>query len=79
MELIFCFCRQCFRYLEGLHRKDGSFPAWLNAYSDARCANCGRKRKMAGTRKFSVELMNVEEKDGIHQYTEFAVIRYIEE
>ena len=47
--------------------------------ADPKCATCDRKRKMAGTRKFEVDLMNVEEKDGVHQYTEFAVIQYIGE
>ena len=79
MEMIFCFCRKCLNELDRLYSETRDLPAFLYAYSDPKCAICDRKRKMAGTRKFEVDLMNVEEKDGVHQYTEFAVIQYIGE
>ena len=77
MEMIFCFCQKCLDEIDRGCRETDSLPEYLNAYSDQLCSNCGRQLKMAGTRKFEVELLNVQEQDGVHQYTEFAVIRYI--
>ena len=79
MEMIFCFCQACLTAFDRNYSDKGEFPAFLNAYADPKCASCGQKGEMAGTRKFAVELANVEETDGVHQFTEFAVIRYIEE
>ena len=79
MEMVFCFCQRCLTDIDRDYAENGEFPAYLNASGEPRCACCGRKRKMAGTRTFEVELANVEEKKGFHQYTEYVVIRYIGE
>ena len=79
MEMVFCFCQKCLDEIDRLCREVDTLPAYLNAYSGQLCANCGRKLKIVGTRKFEVELQNVQEQDGVHQYTEFAVLRYIPE
>ena len=78
MEMVFCFCEACIKELDQMTTED-LMPAFLNAYSDAICANCDTQGEMADTRKFEVELVKVNEKDGVHQYTEFSVIRMIQE
>ena len=79
MEMVFCFCRECLKALDRLCHESDTTPAFLNAYSVPKCADCGKTRKLVGTRKFQVELMNVEEKDSVHLFTEFIVVRYIKE
>jgi len=79
MEMIFCFCQKCLDEIDRLHSEGGMLPAFLNAYSGQLCANCGRQLQLVGTRKFEVEMLNVQEQDGVHQYTEFAVLRFIPE
>ena len=79
MEMIFCFCQKCLDEIDRLCRESEPLPAYLNAYSGPFCSNCGRQLKMAGTRKFEVEMLNVQEQDGVHQYTEYAVLRFIAE
>ena len=79
MEMLFGFCQTCLNALDRNYTTNGEFPAYLYAYGEPKCASCDRKSKIVGTRKFAVELANVEEKDGVHQYSEFAVIRYIKE
>ena len=78
MEMVFCFCEACLNELDELDA-GGLLPSYLNAYSAAICANCNTEAVMVGTRKFEVALANVEAKDGVHQYTEFSVIRVIQE
>lgn len=80
MEMVFCFCERCLKDLDSDFRLYGEIEiAVLHAYTGSICALCETKGKMAGTRKFEVELSHVEMKDGVHQYTEFALIRYIPE
>ena len=79
MEMVFCFCRACLDEIDRLYREGETLPEYLNAYTDRLCANCGRKLEIVGTRKFEVELINVQEQDGVHQYTEFEVMRFIPE
>ena len=79
MEMIFCFCQKCLDEIDRANREADSLPDYLNAYSDQLCSNCGRQLKMAGTRKFEVEMLNFQEQDGVHLFTEYAVLRHIAE
>lgn len=78
MEIVFCFCEACIKALDELDA-EGLMPAYLNAYGDAICANCDMEGEMVGIRKFEVDLVSVEAKDGVHQYTEFRVISMVSE
>ena len=79
MEMIFCFCQECLLAFDRNYAEKAELPAYLNAYAAPKCASCGQEGKMVDTRKFEVELANIEEINGVHQFTEFSVIRYIEE
>ena len=79
MEMVFCFCQKCLDEIDRLYREGETLPEYLNAYTDQLCANCGRKLEIVGTRKFEVEMLNIQEQDGVHQYTEFEVLRFIPE
>lgn len=67
----------CLRELDDDMREFGEYPTVLNAYIGSICAYCETEGKMSGTRKFEVQLSHVEIIDGVHQYTEFHIIRPI--
>ena len=77
MEMIFCFCGECLSALDPL--ASDTIPAFLYAYPQPKCANCGKNRKLVGTRKFEVDLVGYTEKNGVCQHTEYKVVRYIAE
>ena len=79
MEMIFCFCGECLSALDPVSREPDTIPACLYAYPQPKCADCGEKRKLEGTRKFEVDFVACIEKNGIHQHTEYSVVRYIVE
>ena len=79
MEMIFCFCQRCLDEIDRLCRDPNTVPAFLNAYSRPLCSNCGKQLEMADTRKFEVDFVNAVGQEGVHQYTEYMVKRYIAE